>query len=308
MLIKDLIKEYITWLKVAGRSPKTVKGRTYDLNRFMIFLTNADALVLEDLTGEVMREYQEDLAFSLSKKGKPLALRSQALLLGVAKNFTKYLKENDYLLHDPGESIIVPRKPRRLPRVIMKEREMNILLKHPDTQTNYGYRDRIILEILYDTAIRRAELKNMLINDMDLESGYIRINGKGNKDRVVPISRHVCQLVSNYISMIRPNILGSAKDTGHLILNRWGRKMAGKGIWEVIKKHSNKAKIKHSITTHTLRHTCATHMLNKGAPIRHLQEMLGHESLESTQVYTHVTISDLKKVHDKYHPGDSLDL
>ncbi|MDY7039073.1 MAG: tyrosine-type recombinase/integrase, partial [Thermodesulfobacteriota bacterium] len=128
----------------------------------------------------------------------------------------------------------------------------------------------------------------------------------GNKDRVVPLSQRVCELTRNYILSVRPMFLRST-DSGHLILNRWGQKMDGNGIWSVIKRCSKAADIKRNVTVHTLRHTCATHMLKKGAPVRHLQEMLGHESLESTQIYTQVTISDLKEVHAKYHPGETME-
>ena len=175
----------------------------------------------------------------------------------------------------------------------------------PNIRTNKGYRNRIVLEILYDTAIRRSELSGIKINHLDLNAGFIHIRGKGDKDRVVPLSKRVCRLVENYNMMVRPEFL-QGKDTGHLILNRWGRKMDPNSIWAVVKRCAYLAGIRKTVSTHTFRHTCATHMLKNGAPVRHLQEMLGHESLESTQLYTRVTINDLKKIHAKYHPSESL--
>ncbi len=306
MTVNEVSEQYLIYLKVSGRSDRTIRGRTYDLRRFIRFLTSIYVFQVDDITGKVMSEYQEELAFSFTSKGRPLALRSQAQLLGVAKGFTCYLKENDYLLHDPSEKLSLPKKPKSLPKVILKHDEIQKIMKSPDLKTATGYRDRVILELFYDTAIRRAELKNMLISDMDLEAGYIRINGKGNKDRVVPVNDHVCKLVINYTSAIRPVFLGKNKDTGYLILNRWGNQMSGKGIWEIVKRHCRKAGIMKNVSPHTFRHTCATHMLKNGAPIRQLQELLGHESLESTQIYTHVTIAELKAVHVKYHPGEIL--
>jgi integrase/recombinase XerD len=306
MKIKELIPVYLRHLKAVGRSPITIKGRRYDLREFVRFLEQERVYDLEELSADVMAEYQQELAFRLTHKGKPLTLRSQTQLLGVAKGFTRFLKDHDYLLSDPGEKLKLPRKSRRLPKVILSQAEVNRLLNAPDTRTNAGYRNRIMLEILYDTAIRRAELSNIKIVDLDLNAGYIHIHGKGDKDRVVPLSKRVCELVRNYILAVRPAFL-KGKDSGNLILNRWGEKMNGNGIWSVVKRCAHLARLKKNITTHTLRHACATHMLKNGAPVRHLQQMLGHESLESTQIYTHVTINDLKRIHAKYHPGETMD-
>ena len=138
-----------------------------------------------------------------------------------------------------------------------------------------------------------------------LDSGYIRVIGKGNKERVVPMSRRVCDLVLNYIRFIRPALL-KEPDHGYLMVNDKGGPMRTHTVWRIVKACARQAHLKKNVTTHTFRHTCATHMLKNGAPIRHLQEMLGHESLESTQIYTRVTINDLKEIHAKYHPGAQM--
>jgi integrase/recombinase XerD len=142
--------------------------------------------------------------------------------------------------------------------------------------------------------------------DLDLVNGYLTIrSGKGAKDRVVPISSRVCKLINTYLLMIRP-VMIQGKDKGYLVLNRWGTKMTPNAVWAIVKKCTELSGIKKNVTTHTFRHSCATHMLKNGAPIRHIQELLGHESLESTQIYTKVTINDLKEIHAKYHPGENL--
>jgi integrase/recombinase XerD len=223
----------------------------------------------------------------------------------VLKGFTRYLKDKDYLLYDPGKKIKLPKKPKRLPKSILTLQEVRKLLSVPDARTNRGFRNKVILEILYDTAIRRTEVCNINISELDLDSGYIHIHGKGNKDRVVPLSKRVCAIVHNYIVGVRPSML-QEEATDALFLNRWGRRMGPASIAGVVKRCAYLARIKKTISTHTFRHTCATHMLKNGAPVRHLQEMLGHESLESTQLYTHVTINDLKEVHAKYHPSESM--
>jgi integrase/recombinase XerD len=302
MKINELVPAYLRYLQTLGRSPRTVKGARYDIRIFVRFLESEQVHHVEDLTGDVLEAYQQDLAFRLTAKGRLLSLRSQSQLLGAAKGFTRFLKEKDYLLHDPGDRIKLPRKPKTLPKVILSTREVEQLLHAPDTRTNQGYRNRLILEILYDTAIRRAEVANIKLSDLDLNAGYIRIQGKGNKERVVPLSKRVCELARNYILAVRPSFIHH-EDPDFLILNRWGDRMDGNSIWCVVKDAARLARLKRNVTTHTLRHTCATHMLRNGAPVRHIQEMLGHESLESTQVYTRVTINDLKEIHAKYHPN-----
>ena len=305
MRIKELIPVYLKYLNTLGRSPRTVKGAGYDMRTFLRFLDEERVYDLEDLTADIMEAYQEDLAFRITAKGRLLTIRSQTQLLGASRVFTRFLKEKDYILHDPGEGIKLPRKPKTLPKVILTIEEIKKLINAHDRHTNKGYRNMIIIEILYDTAIRRDELSNIKIHDLDLNSGYILIKGKGNKERVVPLSERVSELVRNYILAVRPSFVND-KDPAYLILNRWGEKMDGNSIWCVVKESARLAKIKKNVTTHTLRHTCATHMSRNGAPVRHIQEMLGHESLESTQIYTHVTINELKKIHAKYHPSENL--
>ena len=303
MKIKEVFPAYINHLKAMARTYYTLRKIYYGLHQFNRFLEDEGIKKIEDLSYEIMEMYQEDLAFRLTAKGSLLSIRTQESLLCTAKGFTRYLKEKDFLVSDPGEDIKLPKQPKRLPKTILTESEVKQILNAPDTRTNQGYRSRVILEILYDTAIRRLELSQIKVTDLDLDAGYVHIQGKGNKERVVPLSKPVCDLVKNYIMSVRPVFL-DGEDPGYLILNRYGERMGPNGIWLVVKKSTKLAKIKKNVSTHTFRHTCATHMLKNGAPIRHLQEMLGHESLESTQIYTHVTINDLKEIHARYHPGE----
>lgn len=306
MKLIEIIGKYLKHLTVLGRSKLTVRGAKYGLKTFLEFLEDEKVFSVEQLTPEIMAEYQQDLAFRITRKGTPLSLRSQSQLLLQAKNFTKYLLEQELMIRDPSAKIKLPKKPRRLPKVILSTSEMKQLLNGSDVQSNRGYRNRIILEILYDTGIRRAEVAGLKLRDFDLDGGYLHIrSGKGDKDRVVPLSSRVSNLIRSYLITIRPTFL-QGKDEGHFILNRWGNQMNVNGVWAVVKRCASQAGIKKNITTHTFRHTCATHMLKYGAPIRHVQELLGHESLETTQLYTHVTINDLKEIHTKYHPSESM--
>jgi integrase/recombinase XerD len=306
MKIKEVFPAYIKHLKARGRAYYTTRKIHYGLNTFILFLQEENVTQIEDLSSEIMEDYQQDLAFRLTAKGRLLSLRTQESLLCTAKGFTRYLKEKDYLVSDPGERIKPPKMPKRLPRVILDQTEIRRLRKAPDMRTNLGYRDRVILEILYDTAIRRLELKNIKLTDLDLDTGFILIrHGKGDKDRVVPVSQKVCELIKNYILFVRPSLI-TGKDEGYLIVNYLGHQMDPLSIWRCVKHCAGLAGIKKNVSPHTFRHTCATHMLKNGAPIRHLQEMLGHASLESTQVYTRVTINDLKEIHSKYHPSEKM--
>jgi len=307
MRVEELIPVYLKYLKAIGRSRATIRAVKFELRCFVRFLEKEKALFIENLTRDVLSEYQQDLAFQLTSKGTLLSLKSQETRLCLTKGFTRFLYEKDYLVSDPGKSIKLPKIPKRLPKSILSEKEVHTLMDAPDVRTNLGFRNRMILEILYDTAIRRAELSRIKISDLDLNAGFIRIQGKGDKDRVVPLSKRVCEIVQTYVLMVRPNLL-KEKDSPYLIITCKGKRMVPGTVCEVVKRCANLAGIKKRVTTHTFRHTCATHMLRNGAPVRHLQEMLGHASLSSTQVYTHVTINDLKKIHAKYHPGNMTDL
>ncbi len=306
MKIVSLIPKYLHHLKMVGCAKTTIKGNKYALKAFVRFLDEMYINELTELCRDVLLEYQQELAYRLTSKGTPLTLRSQAYALGVVKGFCRYLNDEEYLLTDPAAKITLPKKPRLLPKIIMDSEEVSKLLSTPDMRSNKGYRNRIVLEVLYDTAIRAAEMAAVQVKDLDLAGGYLTIrSGKGAKDRVVPVSNRVCNMIQEYLLMIRPELL-KGEDDGALILNRWGKQMTPNAVWAIVKRCVHHAGIKKNISTHTFRHSCATHMLRNGAPIRQIQELLGHESLESTQIYTKVTINDLKEVHSKYHPSESL--
>lgn len=306
MKITTAIARYLLHLKARGRAYHTLKGAKYDLRYFARFIQAAHCTCIEDITAEIIEQYHQELVFYLTAKSKPLSLRTRSQRMSVVKGFTRFLKEKEYLTADPGHAIQLPKKPRPLPKVILTAKEITRLFNAPDMRTHTGYRNRIVLQILYDTGLRRAEMAALRLADLDLEGGYVHVrSGKGDKDRVVPVSAATSHLTYTYMVSVRPFFIRS-DDPGHLILNRWGAKMTPDGIWQIVKRCGRLSGIKKNITTHSLRHSCATHMLRNGAPIRHIQELLGHESLESTQIYTRVTINDLKQIHAKYHPGNKL--
>jgi integrase/recombinase XerD len=305
MQIKTLIPVYIDHLRSCGRAAHTIKGIRSSLKNFVRFLEAENLADLEELTGQALEEYRSELSFCLTAKGTPLARSTQIQILCNVKGFTAFLKAKDYLFQDPAESLTVLSQPQRLPKAILNAKEIARLMAAPDMRTARGYRNRIILEILYDTGIRRAELSDIKLAGLDLAGGYIRINGKGDKDRVVPVSARVCELIQNYLLFVRPAMV-QGEDSGHLVVNRWGERLDPNGVWAVVHRCVKLAGIKKRVSTHSLRHSCATHMLKNGAPVRHIQEMLGHASINTTQIYTRVTINDLKQIHARFHPSETL--
>ncbi len=304
MKLTDAIRQYLNTLTAIGRSPHTVKGAKSALKELHLFLQSLDVNHIEQLDHDALMHYREELAWRLTPKGTPLSPRSQSECLGHLRAFCRWLVAHDLVVGDPSAKIPNPKKPQQLPKAILEPREIRKILRQPNMSTATGYRDKVILEVLYSTAIRREEVANIKQQDLDTESGYIIIReGKGRKDRVVPMGENVCQLIDTYQIGIRADWINADNDP-HLFLNRWGQGMSPNAIWAVVNKSVKTAKIKKPVSTHTFRHSCATHMLKNGAPIRHIQELLGHVSLETTQIYTRITINELKKIHRQYHPRE----
>jgi integrase/recombinase XerD len=307
MQLADAGRRYLNQFLAQGRSRYTVRGARSALKELTGFLAGIGVEEVGQLDAEALRRYREELAWRLSPRGRPLSVRSQLELLGHVASFCRFLVAQSWILADPTEKLPRPRKPQRLPRAIVEAAELERLLALPDVRTARGYRDRLILEMLYSTALRREEIANLLLDDIDPETGYVFVReGKGGKDRVVPLGRSVCTLVKSYLTGVRPEWVGAERDK-HLFLNRWGRGMAPNAVWAVVHKYVARAGLEKPVSTHSFRHACATHMLRNGAPIRQLQEMLGHASLATTQLYTRVTINDLRAMHAKFHPREQSD-
>jgi integrase/recombinase XerD len=306
MQLTDARRLYLNHMLASGRSDCTVRGAKSALKQLLAFLTTLGVHLVAQLDREALMRYREELAWRLTAKGVPLAVRSQLELLGHVATFCRFGVDQGWWLTDPSATIPRPKKPSRLPRSTVDHNEVERLLASPDVGTLRGFRDRVMLEVLYSTALRREELANLLLEDLDVEGGYVFVReGKGSKDRVVPIGASVCDRLRSYLVEIRPQWPGLGTDR-HVFLNRWGRGMGPNAVWAVVHKHARRAGLAKPVATHTLRHACATNMLRNGAPVRQLQEMLGHASLETTQLYTRVTINDLRAMHAKFHPSEQV--
>lgn len=308
MELSDATRQYLNAIAAQGHSRYTVRGAKSALKELVSFLKAIEVTRIEQLDHDALMQYREELAWRLTRFNTPLSPRSQSELLGHLRAFCRWMVAQDWLVADPSKKIPNPKKPQQLPKAILEPREIEKILAQPDMTTASGYRDRVILEVLYATAMRREEAANLKLEDIDSESGYAVIRqGKGRKDRVVPIGASVCELIDTYLAGVRADWIGSENDA-HLFLNRFGFRMDPNSIYHVVLKHALTAKLKKPVSTHTFRHSCATHMLKNGAPIRHIQELLGHASLETTQVYTRITINDLKAIHKRYHPREQQEI
>jgi integrase/recombinase XerD len=298
---KDKYRQYITVIRFA---PGTIKGYGYSLNRFLAYLAEQGIHEITAVTKDTIQNYQTRLYETVNRKGEPNSAFHQNNNLKAVKGFFRYLAENNYLISDPAKDVSYARTPKRLPRSILTSPEAKKVIHATNTRTTIGYRDRTILEVFYSTGIRREELINLALGDVDCTQGLVRVNsGKGNKDRVVPIGKIACRYIENYVKAVRPELIRDPADN-HLFLTMNGTRISENRVWQLVKIYSRKTRIKKNITTHTFRHTCATLMLRNKANIRHIQEMLGHSSLEATQVYTRVSVTDLKEVHAKCHPRE----
>lgn len=298
------LQQFLNHLRVNQYSERTIDEYLLDLRLFFAFLEDRGITKLSNISRDDIREYQIHL-FSLRKKDNTplLALGTQAKKLSTIRSFFSFLVKERYLLHDPSSEITRPRQERNLPRAILSPKEMAKLLSMPDVKTPLGIRDRAILELFYATGMRNTELRMLKLQDLDLKRGEVRIlHGKGRRSRIVPIGEMACQALSQYLSSGRPRLVRRRSSEDWLFLSIRGRRLERPNTTEIVVRHAKKAGIKTTITCHSLRHSCATHMLRNNAGLRYIQELLGHKNISTTQIYTRVELSDLKRVHAKCHP------
>lgn len=301
---EHLKAKYLESIIAAGLAKTTISAYLRNLEKFCAFMGANRITDFEKVDRQLIVDYQLLIARETNYWGRKNTVASQ---IGMTKGvifFFNFLYDNNYLLYNPAKGIRYPRLPKHLPRNIITEAEASKILEQPDLHTRYGFRDRAILEVFYSTGIRHAELRNLEISDVELQSGSLLVReGKGGKDRYVPLGRVACQFLENYIQHVRPFFLVNTP-TQALFLSYKGNGIKKSALDVMIRKYAKKAKIKKVVSAHTWRHACATHLVNRGMDIRHVQALLGHASLNTTQVYTRVAIEDLKRVIRKHHPRE----
>ena len=288
-----LADQFINHLRVEkGLADNTIQSYSRDLLRFFQFL--------EGKKRSPLHAAQDDIIAYMSTLQKDLSARSCARSLSALKIFFRFLVTEGRIESSPARLLGAPKLPRRLPDVLTRD-EVDMLLAQPDPSNQRGQRDKAMLELLYATGLRVSELVGLQMSNINLEAGYVRMVGKGSKERMVPMGTKASEVLKAYLTEARGKLLKN-RISSYLFLNSRGEGLTRQGFWKIIKKYGKKAGIRKEITPHKLRHSFASHLLEGGADLRSVQVMLGHADISTTQIYTHITRERLKQIHEKYHP------
>lgn len=290
-------------MRLCGRAARTTANYVAELPPFFAFLDTQGVESLANLTRGQVESYRTHLYYR-RWRDKSLTLATQAKRLAAVKAFLRFLVKAGYLLVNPAAELELPHVPRPLPRANLSEREVLRLLAAVDTTEPLGLRDRAILELLYGTGIRNTELCELRLDEVDLEHREVCVRkGKGSKSRMLPLGEEAWAWLEAYLEKERPNLVQSP-NTMQVFLSWRGRIMDRGSLSQVVRRAGERAGFEAEVTPHVLRHLCATHMLKRGAGLRHLQVLLGHESLATTQRYTKLDLTDLRKVVQRCHPRE----
>ena len=300
-----LLKRYFTDLLMHNWAATTVHRRRYSLGLFLKWAADRGVQSVTECTPELIEAYRRHLYEHRAKRtDKPIRFATQASYLNAVKHWCGWLVEQGWLESDPSLKIKLPKEEHRLPAAYLTLEEVEMVIHSIDLTTDTGIRDRSIFETFYSTAMRRMELVNLQLDDLDCDRGLIMIRqGKGRKDRVVPIGKRAIGWLEKYLYESRPRLLKEPSET--VYLSSLGNTFNPVTLAQIVRGYFNANGITRRGACHMLRHTAATLMMEGGADLRSLQTLLGHASLNTTQIYTHVTIDRLREVHAKTHPGAS---
>ena len=288
-----LIKSFTTYLRIErSLSTNTIESYSNDLNKLSDFLTpksiSATKVRLNDL---------KDFISSISKI---LSVTSQSRIISAIKSFYKFLLIENLIQTDPSENLVSPKIGRKLPNILTIE-EINLIINSVESN-NVGIRNKAIIEIIYGCGLRVSELTNLLLSNLFLKQGYIKIVGKGNKERLSPIGSLAIDSLNDFLTNVRPGLKINNKFSDHVFINNRGTSLSRSMIFKMIKKYTLKANINKDISPHSLRHSFATHLVEGGANLRAVQEILGHSSITTTEIYTHLDSNYLRSNLIEYHP------
>ena len=284
------IEKFTNYLNVEkNSSPHTITNYTADLEAFGVFLADRDISSVDHL---FLRRFLADM------RAKNYAKRTIARKLASLRTFFKFLYREGHIKINPITAVSTPKLDKRLP-IVLDEKKVALLINAPDTTAAAGLRDKAILETLYSTGIRVSELVGLDDDDVDHISGIIKVLGKGRKERLTPIGDMASRAIRNYVESKNEK---SVRDKRAVFLNKSGRRLTDRSVRRIVDKYIKLASIQEHISPHSLRHSFATHLLDRGADLRSVQELLGHMNLSTTQIYTHVTMERLREAYDKAHP------
>ena len=295
MEISTTISSFLTHVRVEkGLSSNTVSAYRRDLMKFNDFAMkrklSLEAVSRDDLVDFLAALYRQKLDS-----------KSVARHLVTMRNFFRFAQIQDLISTDPSINLESPKIRRSLPGYLRLE-EVESLLTQPDAKTPIGLRDRAMLEVLYSTGLRVSELTGLRITDLDTKIGCVRCIGKGDKERIVPVGRKAIVMVEKYLRDARPQFIGKTVGNPTLFVNRRGRQLSRVGVWKILSAYGRRAGLRMALTPHMLRHSFATHLLERGADLRSVQLMLGHADISTTQIYTHVVEERLKQIYKAHHP------
>jgi integrase/recombinase XerD len=293
--VENYINQFIHYLTVEkGLSKNTQESYRRDLSSYNQYLAELGIQEVNNTT----RLHIVDYLMRLKELGRATTTLSRNL--ASIRSFYQFLLREKWIEKDPSSNVESPKIDKKLPQVLTVK-EVESLLNGPELHHPFGIRDKAMLELLYATGIRVSELVSLNVSDVNLNMGFLKCFGKGKKERMVPIGQFAIDHLANYIERSRMYIKRNANEEA-LFLNYHGKRLTRQGFWKIIKKYSELAHINKEITPHTLRHSFATHLLENGADLRSVQEMLGHSDISTTQIYTHVTRTRIKEVYAKAHP------
>ena len=289
------LDDFLTHLTIErGLSVNSYDAYQRDLKAYLRHLAKRQVLLLSEAS------YKDVKAFISSLRRRGLAPSSISRHISSVRMFHRFLISEGLAQSNPTDHIQTPKQPKRLP-AILNRKEILSLLEQPDHTTPLGLRDRAILEFMYATGLRASELLTFRRPDLLFDIRLARIFGKGSKERLVPVGQHALRMIRHYLDTVRPMI--STRGSGEILfLNARGRQLSRMGLWKILKTYVELAGLDKHVSPHTLRHSFATHLLEGGADLRAVQEMLGHVDITTTQIYTHIDREYLREVHRKYHP------
>jgi integrase/recombinase XerD len=298
-----LLEKHLADLRVKNYSEYTVRNRHVHIGFFLVWCLERGISEPVDVTRTVLESYQRHVFHYRKKNGEPLGFTGQHSRLVPLRVWFRWMARQHYILHNPASELELPRTGFRLPKAVLTAQEAELVLQQPNLNDPLGLRDRALLETLYTTGMRRLELSRLKVYDLDLERGTVFIRlGKGNKDRIIPLGDRAVLWVRKYLDESRPQ-LAAEPDDKTVFLSNAGEAFSLDHLSDLVRTHIEAANIGKQGACHLFRHTMATLMLEGGADIRFIQAMLGHADLKTTQLYTHVAIRQLKKIHSATHPA-----
>jgi len=300
--MRELIETFLNYISVErGLAKNTMLSYKDDLGFYMDFLQSRSINALSATS-------RNDITnFMLNQKDKGISSSSISRRLAAIKSFYRFLVREKLLKSDPTSLIDSPKLWKKIPETLSLN-EVSALINSPDLRQTQGIRDKAILETLYATGMRVSEAGNLKIDNINMDIGFLRCIGKGNKERVIPLGKKAIVSLKRYLEVSRPVLLKEVpnllnkKENEYLFLNRFGKKLSRQSIWKLLQRYGLSAGIKKHIKPHILRHSFATHLLERGADLRSVQEMLGHANISTTQIYTHINKDRLKSIHRMFHP------